>query len=66
MDTSLKSVQQLTLPTGIQSSGFNYATHLVWLQEWHTLQFKGLWLQEKWLWLLDIQYSAHVLVPAQV
>jgi hypothetical protein len=29
------------------SSGFNYATHLVWLQELHPLQFKGLWQQEK-------------------
>jgi hypothetical protein len=28
------------------SSGFHYATHLVWLQEWHPLQYKGLWLQE--------------------
>jgi hypothetical protein len=48
------------------SYGFNYATHLVWLQEWHPLQFKGLWLQEEWRWPLDIQYSAHVMVPAQV
>jgi hypothetical protein len=32
------------------SSGFHHATHLVWLQEWHPLQYKGLWLQEIWLW----------------
>jgi hypothetical protein len=37
------------------SPGFNYATHLVWLQELHPLQFKVLWLQEEWLCLLDIQ-----------
>jgi hypothetical protein len=37
------------------SSGFNYATHLVWLQVLHPLQFMGLWLQEEWLWLLKIQ-----------
>jgi hypothetical protein len=48
------------------SSGFHYATHLVWLEEWCPLQFKGLWLQEEWLWPLDTQYSVHVLVPAQV
>jgi hypothetical protein len=32
------------------SSGCYHATHLVWLQEWHPLQYKGLWLQEIWLW----------------
>jgi hypothetical protein len=31
------------------SSGFHYATHLLWLQEWHPLQLKGLWLHEEWL-----------------
>jgi hypothetical protein len=29
------------------SSGFHYATHLVWLQELHSQQYKGLWLQEE-------------------
>jgi hypothetical protein len=48
------------------SHRFSYATHLVWLHEWHLLQLKELWLQEEWLFPLDIQYSAHVLVPAQV
>jgi hypothetical protein len=32
------------------SSGFHHAAHLVWLQECHPLQYKGLWLQEIWLW----------------
>jgi hypothetical protein len=48
------------------SSGFYHATHSVWLQELHSQQYKGLWLQEDLLWPLDIQYSTHVPVPAQV
>jgi hypothetical protein len=28
------------------SSGFHFATHLVWLQELHPQQYKGLWLQD--------------------
>jgi hypothetical protein len=39
------------------SYGFHNATHLVWLQELHSQQYKGLWLQEEWLWPLDIEYS---------
>jgi hypothetical protein len=50
------------------SSGFHHATHLVWLQEYHPLQYKGLWLQEIWLWpfgfTIIYKYSVHVLVPA--
>jgi hypothetical protein len=54
------------------SSGFHHATHLVWLQEWHPLQYKGLWLQDIWLWPFGFtctviyKYFVHVLVPAQV
>ena len=54
------------------SFGFHHATHLVWLQEWHPLQYKGLWLKEIWLWPFGFtctviyKYSEHVLVPAQV
>jgi hypothetical protein len=48
------------------TSGFHYATPLVWLQEWHPLMFKGLKLQEEWLWPLGIQYSAHGMAHAQV
>jgi hypothetical protein len=54
------------------SSGFHHTTHLVWLQKWHPLQYKGLWLQEIWLWhfgftcTIIYKYSVHVLVPAQV
>jgi hypothetical protein len=32
------------------NSGFHHATHLVWLQEWHPLKYRALWLQEIWLW----------------
>ena len=54
------------------SSGFHNATHLVWLQEWHPLQYKELRLQEIWLWPFGFTctviyiYFVHVLVPAQV
>jgi hypothetical protein len=49
------------------SSGFHYATHLVWLQEWHPLWYKGLWLQEIYgFGLFDVyKFSVHVLVPEQ-
>jgi hypothetical protein len=36
--------------------GFHYATHLVWLQEWHVLQYKGLWLQETYMALAFWMY----------
>jgi hypothetical protein len=54
------------------SSGFHHAIHLLWLQEWHPLKYKELWLQEIWLGpfgctcTIIYKYSVHVLVPAQV
>jgi hypothetical protein len=54
------------------TSGFHYANHLVWLQEWHPLQYKALWLPEIWLWpfgctcTIIYKYSVHVLVPASL
>jgi hypothetical protein len=47
------------------SSGFHHATHLVWLQEWHPLQYKGLWCYGCTCTII-YKYSVHVLVPAQV
>jgi hypothetical protein len=40
---TLKVVSTIYSSNGISiSSRFHYATHLVWLQEWHPLQYKGL------------------------
>jgi hypothetical protein len=42
------------------SSGFHHSTHLVWLQEWHSLQYKGLWLQEiPGFYLLDVHVQLY-------
>jgi hypothetical protein len=54
------------------STGFHHATYLMWLQEWHPFQYKGLCLQAIWLLpfgftcTIIYKYSVHVLVPVQV
>jgi hypothetical protein len=32
----------------------------VWLQEWHPLQYKGLWLQEIWLWPFGFTWHVQI------
>jgi hypothetical protein len=65
MDTTLKSVRPFTLPTGIQLA-LDSNMRLIWCDIVTASVAPPLWLQEEWIWPLDIQYSVHVLVPAQV
>jgi hypothetical protein len=55
-DTILKSFRPFTLPNEIQLApdSIMQRTHLVLLQEWYPLQYKGLWLQEPfWMYMYN-------------
>jgi hypothetical protein len=64
--TLLKSVRPFTLLTGIQLAP-DFIMRLGVAARMASPAVQGIMaIQEEWLWPLYIQYSAHVLVPAQV